>query len=447
MKANVPSRVAVAFANIRRASMKCRTLLLVTALAACASGPVLEAQKTFRTVTLEQAVNEAVQNNLELLAERAELSIAEAGMVTARLRPNPVLSGGANSLDWLGTGFNDSNNAGPPEYSVRVDMPFERGHKRELRIDFADRTRRSAEAQFADAVRKLKLEVLLASIDVLEAKSKLTLAKDNLQTLEKLVQLNQQRLSSGAIPPLELTRSRVAMLQYRGNVKSAELALAEARLKLLPLLGKRPGEDAVDVEDRLGVPPMTDAADLAALQTVARATRPDLEAKRTDVAKSLADLRLQLAEGKVDYTYGVEYRRQQGTAGKGNMLGLFFSVPLPVFNRNQGDIARATGEQEKATRALAALETQVAGEVASAYEEFESSRQLLIEIERDLLKPTSDARDGTTYVYQAGATSLLEVLDAQRAFNDTMDTYYSAQATYRRAQIKLALAIGKDVVP
>jgi cobalt-zinc-cadmium efflux system outer membrane protein len=89
----------------------------------------------------------------------------------------------------------------------------------------------------------------------------------------------------------------------------------------------------------------------------------------------------------------------------------------------------------------------VAGEVASAFEEFESSRQLLIEIERDLLQPTNDARAGTTYVYQAGATSLLDVLDAQRAFNDTMETYYSAQATYRRAQAKLALAVGKDVLP
>jgi len=133
--------------------------------------------------------------------------------------------------------------------------------------------------------------------------------------------------------------------------------------------------------------------------------------------------------------------------GKGNMLGLFFSVPLPVFNRNQGEIARAGSEKEKAARSLTALETTVAGEVASAYEEFESSRQLLIEIERDLLQPTADVRTTTTYVYQAGATSLLEVLDAQRAFNDTMDTYFSAQASYRRAQAKLALAVNKDVLP
>jgi cobalt-zinc-cadmium efflux system outer membrane protein len=122
-------------------------------------------------------------------------------------------------------------------------------------------------------------------------------------------------------------------------------------------------------------------------------------------------------------------------------------VPLPVFNRNQGEIARAEAEGDKANRSVMALETDLAGEVASAYEEFESSRQLLLEVERDLLKPTTEARVGTTYMYQAGATSLLDVLDAQRAYNDTMDTYYSAQAAYRRAQAKLALVVGKDVLP
>jgi cobalt-zinc-cadmium efflux system outer membrane protein len=120
------------------------------------------------------------------------------------------------------------------------------------------------------------------------------------------------------------------------------------------------------------------------------------------------------------------------------------SVPLPVFNKNQGEIARAGAEQNKAERTLAALETTVAGEVASAYQEFESARQMLGDMERDLLKPVADARAGTAYVYQAGATSLLDVLDAQRAFNDTMDTYYTAQAAYRRAEARLGLVSGVD---
>jgi cobalt-zinc-cadmium efflux system outer membrane protein len=426
--------------------MKVWTFVVVTMVSCVASTGVV-AQRAFRTLTIEGAVDEAVQRNLGLLAERANLSIAEAGLITARLRPNPVLSGGANSLDWLGTGFNEINNAGPQEYAVRVDVPFERAHKRELRTEVADQAKRLAEAQFADAVRRLRLDVTLAGIDVLEAKARLELAQDNLQALERLLQLNERRLTSGAIPQLEVSRSRVAMLQYRGNVRTAQLALTEARLKLLPLLGKKPDEEPIDIDDRLGVTPAPASPDSRVLQDAARATRPDLLAAQLEQARTQADLRLQIAQGKVDYALGAEYRRQQGVNGRGNLLGLFFSVPLPMFNRNQGEIARAEAEGDKANRSVTAVETNLAGEVASAYEAFDSSRQLLIEIERDLLTPTTEARAGTIYMYQAGATSLLDVLDAQRAYNDTMDTYYSAQAAYRRAQATLALVVGRDITP
>jgi outer membrane protein, heavy metal efflux system len=413
----------------------------------CLGSRTVAAQTQFRSLTVEEAVDEAVQRNLALLAERASLSIAEASLITARLRPNPVLSGGANSLDWLGTGFNEGNGAGPPEYAVRVDVPFERAHKRELRTEVADDAKRIAEAQFAEAVRRVKLDVTLAGIDVLEAKAKLQLAQDNLQALEHLLQLNERRLTSGAIAPLEVSRSRVAMLQYRGNVRTAQLALSQARLKLLPLLGRKPEDEPIDIDDPLGLTPAPASPDLAVLQTTARSARPDLVAAQREQARTQADLRLQIAQGKIDYTLGAEYRRQQGVNGKGNLLGLFFSAPLPVFNRNQGEIARAEAESDKATRSVNALEAGLASEVSSAYEAFDASRQLLIEIERDLLTPTTEARAGTTYMYQAGATSLLDVLDAQRAYNDTMDTYYSAQAAHRRAQATLMLVVGKDVAP
>jgi cobalt-zinc-cadmium efflux system outer membrane protein len=421
--------------------MKLRGRLSLVALLCCASPPAA-AQPI---VTIERAVQEAVDHNLSLLAERVNLSVADAAIVTARLRPNPVLSGGANSLDWLGTGFNDVNGAGPPEYSARVDFVFERGGKRTLRTGLATAAKAVAEAQLADSIRRLTLDVTLAAIDVLEARAKLQLATQNLEALDRLVQLNERRLSSGAIPPLEVTRSRVAMLQYRGSVKTAQLTLVQARLKLQTLIGRAAADPLVDLDDPLGVAPTVVAADLNALQAAARGNRPDVRALQFDQARSQSDLRLQLAQGTVDYTIGAEYRRQQGVNGTGNLAGLFFSVPLPVFNRNQGEIARAGAEHERSGLALTALDASVAAEVATAYQEFESARQLLVEIERDLLQPAADARAGTTYVYQAGATSLLDVLDAQRAYNETMDTYYSAQAAYRRADARLGLVTGVDL--
>jgi outer membrane protein, heavy metal efflux system len=393
-------------------------------------------------VTIAEAVAEAIENNPGLNAERAGVAVAQTALITARLRPNPVVSYSADHLDALGTGFSDSNNAGPPELALRIDFPWERGHKRELRMDAAAFQQRIAEQKLADSTRKLTLDVTLACIDVLEAKSRVELARQNLTSLEGIVKLNESRLNAGATAPVELTRSRVAMLQFRGSVRTAELALTTARLRLQVLLGRAA---AVDVAGELKTPLPAAAPDQARIVETAMARRPDLQAILLDQARSQADLRLQLAQGKVDYTYGAEYRRQQGIAGKGNMLGFFFSVPAPLFSRNQGEIARARAEYAQLRKSEAALRSVISGEVASAWQEYETARGLVGEIERDLLGPSQEARNITAYVYQAGASSLIDVLDAQRAFNETMSAYYSAQADYRRAVSRLASAVGEEV--
>lgn len=400
-----------------------------------------------RIVSIPEAVAEAIANNPGLNAERAALPVAESAVITAALRPNPVLSASADHLDALGTGFNDTNGAGPPEYALRVDVPIERGRKRELRMDTASYQEKIARLRIQDSVRRLTLDVTLACIDLLEAKAKLDLAQDNLQSLDRLVTLNETRVKDGAIAPVELTRSRVAMLQFRGSVKTAELALATARTKLQTLLGRKPGEGSVDVAGDLKVPLPDRSPDLESIQRTALAARPDVQAIQLDQARSIADLRLQVALGKVDYTYGAEYRRQQGVNGTGNSLGFFFSAPLPLFNRNQGEIARVQAEQEQLKRALSAQQAQVAGEVVAAWQEYDSTRSLTAEIERELIAPSRQARDTTAYVYRAGAASLIEMLDAQRAFNETMSAYYAAQADYRRAASRLSAAVGQEVTP
>jgi outer membrane protein, heavy metal efflux system len=399
------------------------------------------------TITIEQAVQEALQNNPGLLAERLGIPVAEAAVITARLRPNPVVSASSDHLDWLGTGFNEVNGAGPTETALRVDLPFERGHKREYRIDTASFGKRIAEAKIADSIRRLRLDVTLACIDVIEAKARLDLANDNLKALQGVVQLNETRLQGGAIPPIELTRSRVAMLQFRSNVKTAELALTTARIRLQTLLGRSPNGAPVDISDPLKAPVPDAVPSLEQMEARAVTTRPDLQAARLDQARSQAELRLQLAQGKVDYTAGAEYRRQQGVNGTGNSVGFFFSVPLPVFNRNQGEIARVTSEEVQLQKQIESLQSQVSGEVAGAYREYETARTLIGDIEKDLLGLSQEARTTTTYVYQAGAGSLLDVLDAQRAFNETMSTYYDAQADYRRAMSRLASVVGEEVFP
>jgi len=391
-------------------------------------------------------VSEAISNNPGLLAERLGIPVAEAAVITAGLRPNPVVSVSSDHLDVLGTGFNETNGAGPSETALRLDFPFERGRKRQLRLETASYSKKIVAARIADSIRRIRLDVTLACIDLMESKARLALANENLASLEGIVQLNTTRAGAGAIAPVELTRSRVAMLQFRSAVRTAELALVTARIKLQTLLGRKPGDSSIDVAGEMRAAPPMLIPDLAQIQASAVASRPDLEAIRLEQARSQADLRLQIAQGKADYSVGVEYRRQQGVNGTGNSMGFFASAPLPLFNRNQGEIARANSEEVQVRKNLQVLQAQIAGEVVTAYREYDAARQMVSEIERDLLGPSQDARDTTAYVYKAGASSLIDVLDAQRAFNETMSAYYGAQADFRRAARRLFSVAGQEVI-
>jgi len=396
-------------------------------------------------LSVAAAVDESLQHNLSLLAERSSLTIADAQMLTARLRPNPVFTFSADHQDWLGTGFDATNNGGPPEIAWRIDVPLERGGKRDARIALASAVRSAAEAQFLDAVRTLRQDVTLACIDLLAAEATRRLVGETLRTYEDLARVNRARLTAGAIAPLEAIRSDVAMLQFRANVVRADLDIAAAAARLRVLLGRGAG-DAVEIANPVAAAGAGAPIDSSALEALAMQSRPDLLSLQLSEARSVADLRLQEALGRVDYSLGAEYRRQQGIAGRGNTLGVFFSAPLPVSNRNQGEIARATAEQEHVARQRAALRAQVTADVRAAWHEYETTRDLVASIERDLLMPAVHARDTSLYTYMAGGATLLEVLDAERAFNDVEQSYGEARANLRRASARLNAAVGSEVV-
>jgi len=401
-------------------------------------------QARAQTLTIAEAVDEAVQHNLTLIAQRANLSVAETQLLTARLRPNPVASFSADHLDLLGTGFDETNNGGPPEIAFRVDVPIERGGKRERRMDLATASKALAEAQFADAVRTLRADVTLACIDVLAARATRALVADNLRAFEDLARVNRARVAAGSLAPVESTRSEVARLQFRSTAVRADLDLATALARLRTLLGHA-ATDPLDVGDNLRIAAAA-APDLTAVQQLALVTRPDLRSLELGQARTLADLRLQEAVGRIDYTVGAEYRRQQGIAGRSNSVGVFVTAPLPILNRNQGEIARAGAEHDQLTQQTAAIRAQILADVDIAYREYMTNRELVAAIERDLIQPATSARDISTYTYRAGGSSLLELLDAQRAFNDTMQSYLDAQAGLRRAVARLNAAVGMEVM-
>ena len=380
-------------------------------------------------VSIAQAVQEAIDKNLGLIAERYNIPIADARIITARLKPNPVFSFEAGHLNFLVPNGNPTG-SGPNEFAFHTDFLFERGGKREKRIEVAQETRAVVEQQLLNSIRSVVLDVENAVVDLLQARANLELANDNLKSFNSVVQINEVRVRAGDLAPVELARTRLTALQFRNAVIQAESQLRVSRSRLQFLIGRT--TDSVDFEvigeQRRDSSPL----DLETLQQRALLLRPDIQALVHDQARSAAEVRSQIAQGKVDYTIGVEYLRQQKPSF-GNLLGFSFSVPLPVFNRNQGEIERARQEQRQADVRLRALEAEVRNQVQTAYVQYMTSRQLLQDIETDMLQQARQVRQTMEYSYRRGEASFVDFLDAQRTFNDTMQNYNSARAEYARS--------------
>jgi len=394
-------------------------------------------------VTIQQAVAEAVDKNLNVLAEKYSIPIAEARIITAKLHPNPVLTVEGDHLDLLGTGYNKENGAGPAEYSVRTDFVFERGAKRQRRIDVAQAAVSTAQLQFRNTVRSVVLDVQSAFVELLQAKADLALAEETLETFRQTVQVNTSRVRSGDLAEVELIRTQVAELQFENTVAQARLKVEIGRSKLQVLLGRRKADKLPDATGELRRGEL--ALTLDALRERAFRSRPDYLALQRDVARSQADLRLQLAQGKVDYTIGTEYRRQQGLAGTGNSLGIFFSSDLPVFNRNQGEIERARQEQSQAEARIRAIQATIENEVETAYLQYRTARESLRRVEETMLSKATDVRQITDRAYRRGGATFLDFLDAQRAYNDTIQLRNTALGEFAKSLYTIDAATGTSV--
>jgi cobalt-zinc-cadmium efflux system outer membrane protein len=412
--------------------------VLASTIALWMSAQGIHAQQAPPALTLDAAIQEALDHNPALVAERANVAVAEAAIVTAGLRPNPVATAGLlrPSASLVAAGVS------PTDESFRTDVPIERGGKRDRRIETATLGRTVAQLQLQNAIRLLLLDIETAFSDVQLATLDLELARESLVGFNDVVTINVERVRTGDLAQIELTRSRLAAMQFANDVRQRETHLAVARSRLSTLLGRGPDGSSIAVAGDL----RSDAPDwtLDGVQQRAMANRPDLLAARSDQVRSTADLRLQVANGKVDYTVSGEYHRQQGLSTSGNMAGVFLSVPLPLFNRNQGEIARATVQQEQLTSRTRALEAQIANEAATAFAQYAAARDVVHAIEGQMLTQARDVRTTTEYAYRRGEASFVEFLDAVRAFNETMQSYNQARADYARSLFEIDAIVGKE---
>jgi len=416
--------------------------LAMGAAAVPAAGQTPAAQPVATRVSMADAVRLAVQHNHQLQAERLNVDISKADEITAALKPNPLLTSTNENFPVFAPSqlFTWDNFANNQNFVESLSYLFERGGKRAKRTQVAQDTTSVAARTAGDAERQLVFQTEQAFINVLLAKSVRDLADQNLKNFADVVNVNRERVRAGDLAEADFLKISLQQLQFEQDVSSAGLALAQARVALRQAVGLDNLADQFEVDGDLSYTKYTPS--LEDLDREALSARADLLAAQAGV--KLAEDTQALAYGNRarDITGEVEYDR----AGDFNAVGFGFSIELPIHDRNQGNIAHATVAIKQAQETQAQARTTVLGDVANAFAAFQASEKVLSLFQSGYLEQARQSLDVTTYVFQRGSGSLLDLLDAERTFRATELAYRQALATYMTSVRQINFAVGKQVL-
>ena len=393
-----------------------------------------------QTALTWQEVRDRFQNtNLALRAAQIGIEESKAQEVTAYLRPNPDFS---TSLDQL-----QPFNADPyrplgfalPLFSA--NYLHERGHKRELRLESAQKSTGIAVAQLADEQRNLLFNLRNAFVQALQAKAILAVAKENLAYYDRLLAVNQDRLKAGDIAQVDLDRLELQRVQYETDIQTSETNVRTAKIQLLQLMNDRTPVDQFDIT---GTFEFTEpGVTLDELHQTALANRPDLQVAAAVVDKAKIDYKLAVANGTTDPTFGVDLGRNPPIPA---YIGFSVNIPLRIFDKNQGEKTRTQLDIRKNERLQEAARTQVFSDVDSAWTTLNSNGALLRPYKNKYLQLASKVRETVSYAYQHGGSSLLEFLNAQNDYRTVQLNYLNLVGSYMTAASQLNLAVGREVM-
>ena len=378
--------------------------------------------------------------NPSLLAGQIGIDESRAQEISAYLRPNPNL---AVLLDQIAP-FDSGPDHGPFAYllpSATVSYLHERRHKRELRLENAQDATRIAVSNQEDLVRNLLFNLRQAFVQTLQEKAVLALAKENLDYYDHLLDVNRDRYKAGDIAHVDLDRLELQRVQYESDFQTAAVNLRTAKIQLLMLLNDRTPVEQFDVTGPFDFSPQILPLDQA--RQTALDTRPDLRAALQSVEQAEAARRLAVANGSTDPTIAVDVGRNPPIDA---YIGLSVSVPLRIFDRNQGEKLRTKLDIDKNQRQLEVARAKVFSDVDSAYATILSSVALLQPYKDHYLEQASRVRDTISFSYEHGAASLLDLLNAQQDYRGVQLSYLNLIAAYLQAAGQLNLAVGREVI-
>lgn len=395
-----------------------------------------------QALSLEEALRLALENNPAIKAARTQIGQNKAQEVTAGMRPNPLLSWDAQFIPiFQPSQFSSNTLDTSQQFDIGAGYLFERGGKRMRRLDAARDQTQVSEAQIADLERTLQFNVAQQFLSALLAQSNLEFALTDLQSFRETLRINQDRFKSGDISKNDFLIIKLQMLQFQNDVNAARLARAQALTNLRQLIGYDSVPSGYDVEGKLECLPIK--AGLEDMQALALNQRPDLRASQLGIAAAESQVALAKANARQDLNVSFDYSHVAQTSSG----SLFFNIPLPIFNRNQGEIARTRFAKTQAELNRKAAEETVLGDVRNAYEAIRSNEEIVKLYESGYLKDAGDSREISDFAYRQGAVALLDFLDAERTYRATQLAYRQALASYMLALEQLRQAIGTRSLP
>jgi cobalt-zinc-cadmium efflux system outer membrane protein len=395
--------------------------------------------------TWEQVKNNFELNNTTLLAGKLNIDELKAEEITAHLRPNPDFTLSAD-----GTQIAPSHGVWQPFagtfISPAVSYLFERRNKRNLRFEAAKQGTDIGRAQQSDSERNLLFNLRTAFVGVLQAKAVLHLAQDNLEYYDKILKVSRDRFQAGDIAQIDLDRLELQRLQYESDLQNAIVNLRTTKINLLALLDDRRPVDSFDLDGAFDF--RDDLLALDDCRKEALDARPDLRAAVLSVQQAETNYKLAEADGSTDPTISVWFTHNGSFNNPDalNTLGASVSIPLRVFDKNQGEKLRTKIDINRNEKLRQGVETQVYSDVDSAYAVVSSDINLLKPYKNQYLAQAVRVRDTVQFSYQHGGASLLDFLNAESDYRNVQLSYVNLVGSYLTAAAQLNMAVGREVI-
>ncbi len=400
-------------------------------------------------LTLDAAIERYVRENLDLRAQFMEIPQAEADVLTASLRSNPVFYADGQLVPY--GQYSNARPGGQTQYDVNVSYPLDLTHKRRARTVSAQRAKKTLEAQYQDAVRQGIDNIYTAYVDVLQYRGAVKFGEVGVEGLRKQLESITALRNKGEKPQTDVSRVDLQLRQSENGLRVSRETYRRAKRALGVLLGMSPKEaEAMEVRgslrDATPPPPALDE-----LEKIALASRPDIMSFRIGISRAEADVKLARANVLQDvYVLYQPYTLQDNTwqgLKSPTSWALGVTIPIPIYNRNQGAILRSKLNVTQTQIQLAALERTAINDVRQAEQAYYTSLETLRRMEAEILPDADKVLQDTQRLYERGEITVIDLLNARRDYNDVARQYLDALVAHRRSMLDMNTALGQRILP